>query len=250
MSSVQTSPSIKPPIVPESLHPSLWRASQLAHASVRCIDSGHPSLATQLPGGGWPISTQTDVLTQQAGVGELRLLAPALRRVAKRKIVLISPPHAPQIISLAAMGLAPEDVLWLKPTTSADSFWAVQQALASGTCGAVLFWSLHARSEALRRLNLASQAGEALFFMFRPLSAALDPSPAPLRIELRPAAAGVEVTFIKRRGPQLERPILVPLPLPTLTPVRTPIQPTRSPVHVGADLVDANRAVAELSHPG
>ncbi|MEG2898906.1 MAG: cell division protein, partial [Massilia sp.] len=39
---------------PEALHPSLWRASQLAHADTRCIDTGHATLSGQLPGGGWP----------------------------------------------------------------------------------------------------------------------------------------------------------------------------------------------------
>ena len=38
-------------IAPEALHPSLRLASQLAHASARCIDSGHPTLSSQLPGG-------------------------------------------------------------------------------------------------------------------------------------------------------------------------------------------------------
>ncbi|MDT1883319.1 hypothetical protein FPK44_21730, partial [Acinetobacter baumannii] len=33
---------------PETLHPSLWRASQLARADVRCIDTGHVALSGQL----------------------------------------------------------------------------------------------------------------------------------------------------------------------------------------------------------
>lgn len=209
--------------VPESLHPSLWRASQLAQSAVRCVDTGHPALATQLPGGGWPTGSQIDLLVQQPGIGEMRLVAPALRRVAARKILFIGPPHPPQVLALAAMGLAPSDLVWITPTGSAESFWAAEQALRSASCGAVLFWTNHARSEALRRLNLAAQAGETLFFMFRPLAAAQDSSPAPLRIALRPTAGGVEVTFVKRRGPQRDVPLVIPLP--SMMPTRVPAMP-------------------------
>jgi len=52
----------------------------------------------------------------------------------------------------------------------------------------------------LRRLHLAAQHGDTLFFLFRPLAAAQDASPAPLRLSLRPAAGGIEVGFVKRRG--------------------------------------------------
>jgi protein ImuA len=38
----------------EEIHSSLWRGSQLARATGRTIDTGYPSLAAQLPGGGWP----------------------------------------------------------------------------------------------------------------------------------------------------------------------------------------------------
>ena len=58
---------------PESLHPALWKASQLARAHTRCIDTGHPALSNQLPGGGWPIGTLVDLLVQQPGIGEIRL---------------------------------------------------------------------------------------------------------------------------------------------------------------------------------
>jgi protein ImuA len=39
-------------------------------------------------------------------------------------------------------------------------------------------------------LRLAAQAGETLFFMVRPLAAAQDASPAPLRLARRPKAGG------------------------------------------------------------
>ncbi|MDQ1817281.1 translesion DNA synthesis-associated protein ImuA [Massilia sp. CCM 9210] len=162
---------------PEELHPALWRASQLARCAARCIDTGFPALSNQLPGGGWPTGTLVDVLPQQAGLGEMRLLAPALVKVASRSVVLLQPPHCPQILALGGMGLAASQVLWIKSKKGTDALWAAEQVLRSGSCGALLFWPSHVRPEALRRLNLAAQAGETLFFMLRPIAAAQDASP-------------------------------------------------------------------------
>jgi protein ImuA len=196
---------------PEALHPSLWLASQLAHSTTRCIDTGHPTLSAQLPGGGWPTGTLIDLLLQQQGIGELRLLRPALVSAAKRRIVLLQPPHPPQALALAALGLSPSQLIWIRSSRSADALWAAEQVLRSGSCGALLLWQNHARGETLRRLHLAAQSAETLFFMLRPLAAAQDASPAPLRLSLRPAAGGMEIGFVKRRGPQRDAPLFLPL---------------------------------------
>lgn len=63
---------------PEQTHPSLWTGSQLARATGRVIDTGYAALFAELPGGGWPVSTLIELLLQQVGVGEIRLLRPAL----------------------------------------------------------------------------------------------------------------------------------------------------------------------------
>ena len=205
---------------PQALHSSLWLASQLAHASTRCVDTGHPTLSSQLPGGGWPTGTLIDLMLQQSGIGELRLLRPALAAVARRRIVLLQPPHPPQALALAALGLAPSQLIWIRSSRSSDALWAAEQVLRSASCGAVLFWQNHARglcTATLRRLHLAAHGGETLFFMLRPLAAAQDSSPAPLRLSLRPAVGGLDIEFVKRRGPQRDAPLFLPLPLP-LTP--------------------------------
>lgn len=196
---------------PEALHPSLWRASQLAHSMARCIDTGHPVLSGHLPGGGWPTGTLNELLLQQAGVGELRLLRPALAEVARRRIVLLQPPHPPQALALAALGLAPSQLVWVRSSRVSDALWAAEQILRSGSCGALLFWASHARGESLRRLHLAAQSGDTLFFMMRPLAAAQDSSPSPLRLSVRPAVGGIDIGFVKRRGPQRDAPVFLPL---------------------------------------
>ena len=196
---------------PEALHPSLWLASQLARSDTRCIDTGHPTLSAQLPGGGWPTGTLVDLLLQQPGIGEMRLLRPALAAVAQRRIVLLQPPHPPQALAMAALGVPPSQLIWVRANRTADALWAAEQVLRSGSYGVLLFWQNNVRAENLRRLHLAAQAGETLFFMMRPLAAGQDASPAPLRLSLRPQAGGIEIGFVKRRGPQRDATLFLPL---------------------------------------
>ncbi|MBN3785505.1 translesion DNA synthesis-associated protein ImuA [Burkholderia sp. Ac-20353] len=202
---------------PERIHPSLWRASQLARSSFRGVDTGHPELTVELPGGGWPAGALVELLAQQPGIGELRLLAPVLVRAAGRPVVLVQPPHALQPLALAYWGVDPSGFITLPAPRTADALWAAEQVLRAGTCAAVLLWQSAVRADALRRLNLAAQSGSALFFLFRPAAAARDASPAPLRLALAPKRDGVVVTFVKRRGPQRDTPLFVPLsPSPIL----------------------------------
>jgi len=60
-------------VAPETIHPSLWLASQLARGNACTVPTGYPSLDKELPGGGWPISCLTELLQRQPGIGELRL---------------------------------------------------------------------------------------------------------------------------------------------------------------------------------
>jgi protein ImuA len=233
---------------PEALHPSLWRASQLARARTRCVDTGHPSLSNQLPGGGWPMGTMVDLLLQQNGIGEMRLLAPALREVVDRRVVLLQPPHAPQALALAALGLPPESVLWIRAERTGDMMWAAEQVLRSGSCGALLFWPDQVgagsaryrpvRSDNLRRLHLAAQAGETLFFMMRPLAAATDSSPAPLRLSVTPAMGGINIGFVKRQGPVRDELLFLPMQIGHVRPAqpRREVVPERAVVQPSAVL--------------
>lgn len=198
----------------EELHPSLWRASQLARGSARTVDCGHPALALQLPGGGWPSGALVDLMMPTPGIGEIRLLAPALAEVAQRGIALLQPPQTPQALAFAALGVPPSKLIWLKPQKTGDALWAAEEVLKSGAVGALLFWLNHARNDGLRRLHLAAQGSETLFFLMRPLASAQDASPAPLRLSLHPVLDGLEVGFVKRKGPARDSKLFLPLPLP------------------------------------
>lgn len=84
----QAMPAAERPLqAPPALHPALWRASQVGGAPGRRTPTGFDALDAQLPGGGWPHGVLTELLLAQPGIGELRLLAPAL--------ATLSPPDEP-----------------------------------------------------------------------------------------------------------------------------------------------------------
>jgi hypothetical protein len=216
---------------PEDIHPSLWRASQLARGRGRVVDTGYPALSKELPGGGWPLAALADVLVQQSGVGELRLLRPALGASAVGAIALVNPPYQPDGLGLAYIGLPLDRLMLVKGPTTADALWSVEQILRAGTCCSVVFWAQHVKDSSLRRLHLAAQSAETLFVMVRPLATAQDSSPAVLRLALRPTADGLIVDVVKRRGPAMAEPIAVSLqPTPVLLSTRR--QSARRPVPV------------------
>lgn len=190
----------------------VWRADRMASAPSAVIATGHAALDRELPNGGWPLAALTELMLQQPGIGEMRLLQPAFGSIApQRPIALVQPPHAPQTAAWTAWQLPAEQLLWIRTERSADALWAAEQVLRNGSCGAVVLWQGHVRHESLRRLHLAAQASAMPLWLVRPHVAAQHASPAPLRLALRPAAGGIDVEIVKRRGPQCDASLFLPL---------------------------------------
>lgn len=197
---------------PEHIHPALWRATQLARARARVVPTGHAELSARLPEGGWPLGCLTELLLPHAGSGELRLVSTAIAgRGDERPVALVQPPFTPHIAAWRQWRLAPERLLWVAPAKAGDALWAAEQILKHASCAALLCWLPQARPESLRRLHLAAQASDTLFFALRPAQAAHSASPAPLRLALAPAPGGLSIHILKRRGPVCETPIFLPL---------------------------------------
>lgn len=201
--------------------PDIWRADQLASCRTSTVPTGHPLLDRELPDGGWPSRTLIELLPQQAGIGEMRLLLPALRQLASRTIALVQPPHPPQAAAWAADEFPLARLMWVQPRRPADALWAAEQVLRNGTCGALLLWQSHVRHESLRRLHLAAQGADIVFWLVRPLASARDASPAPLRMALRPAAGGISIEIVKRRGPRRDDYLVLPFPHRPASPYLT-----------------------------
>lgn len=100
----------------------IWRATEMASFRSAVAISGYPDLDAALPGGGWPRSSLIELLVQQAGIGEMQLIKPALARLSKnQRVALIQPPYLPHAAACRSWGLKADSLLWIKTTTSADA---------------------------------------------------------------------------------------------------------------------------------
>jgi hypothetical protein len=193
----------------------VWRGGALA-TEVSTLASGFAGLDAELPGGGWPRQGLTELLTDERGIGELALVLPALARLtsAGERIVWLAPPHVPYAPALAAAGLDLANLLVLEPPGRQEALWAAEQALRAGSCHALAAWLPKARYVELQRLAVAAQASHAVAFLFRPLAAAAESSPACLRLALEAAGAELAIHILKRRGAPLARPLRLALERP------------------------------------
>lgn len=197
-------------------HRLVWRAGELARVEQPGIPTGFPALDAELPGGGWPTGTLTEFLPEHHGIGEVRALGPALARICAegRWLAWIAPPYLPYAPALQAAGIDLARVMIVRTRSAQDTLWALEQALQSGACGAVLGWPEKASFAQLRRLQIAAEGSPALALLFRSPLAAREASPAALRLHLQSLRGELAVKILKRRGGPLARPILL-----TPTPV-------------------------------
>ncbi|HEX6317305.1 MAG TPA: translesion DNA synthesis-associated protein ImuA [Burkholderiales bacterium] len=200
----------------------VWRGGALACA-VPAIPSGFGELDRELPGGGWPVGSLSEILGGQEGIGELQLVLPALARLswAGKRAIWLAPPHLPYAPALAAAGVDLAQLAVVRAPGRRDALWAAEQALRSGSCHALLAWLPSARYEELRRLAVAAEAGHTWVALFRPLQAAQSASPAALRLFLEPAGDALSVHILKRRGAPAAAPLRLPLKRPVHALART-----------------------------
>ncbi len=182
----------------------IWRGRHAPALSRQALATGFETLDELLPGGGWPVGALTEILADEEGTGALWLTMPALARLSQtpRWLAWVAPPHIPYAPALAGMGVDLSKVLLIRPRRSLDRMWALEQALRSGTCSAVLAWPTEAdiETKVLRRLQLAAEAGQCWGVLFRSQRAARRSSPAALRLHVRAFLDGISVHVLKCRG--------------------------------------------------
>jgi cell division inhibitor SulA/protein ImuA len=207
----------------------VWRGASLAQG-LPGAPTGFDILDAALPGRGWPAAELTELCADARGIGELQLVLPALRALttAGRRIVWLAPPHLPYAPALAAGGLDLARLAVVQPASRADAFWAAEQVLRTSASQALLAWLPRLRYAELQRLALAAEAGRGLAFLFRPASAAREPSPAALRLALERCGGELLVHIVKRRGAPAARPLRLPLPLPCHALGRSALSPAAS----------------------
>jgi hypothetical protein len=190
-------------------NPRVWRGRDQAGQKAG-LASGYPELDRYLPGGGWPPASLTEILTAHYGIGELRLLMPALARLSAESpqhdftepgwIAWVAPPFQPYPPALQQCGIDLSRMLIVRPKNASEILWSAEQALSSGTCAAVLLWPETLDDQASRRLQLAAEKGRSWAIAFRPLAARRQNSAAALRLELHSNGEGTRVHILKSRG--------------------------------------------------
>ena len=276
-------------VLPDSLaNAHVWRAGELGGVSLQTVATGYAGLDQVLPGNGWPQGAMTEVLQPQAGLHEWGLVAPALAAVQGasngmnsirgQMMVLVGAPHLPFGPALGARQLEMPRMLSVqgKKGNAPSLLWATREALQCADVTAVMAWLPDARSAHLRRLQIAAHAHNKLLFVFRPLRAQQESSPAPLRLLLEGAVhedGNLLIHLLKRRGPPLAAPILLdtrPARLSALLaasrervrrqredlekaaqvllPLTSPQTSTQSPVHALLDRLVHIHHVDQLDH--
>ncbi len=197
-------------------NPRVWRGREQVGRQAG-IATGYAELDKHLPGGGWPPDSLTEVLTTRNGIGELRLLMPALAQLSNEAprqdftepgwIAWVAPPFQPYPPALQQCGIDLSRMLIVRPKETDEILWSAEQALSSGTCAAVLLWPDTLDDQGSRRLQLAAEKGRSWAVAFRPLAARRQPSAAALRLELQSNAQGMRVHILKSRG---GRPAVIP----------------------------------------
>lgn len=202
-------PAALPPHVAEAL----WRGDSLGRSCNTRWSSGFPTLDAELPDGGWPSRQITEILQPQFSLAEWRLVGPSLRDIVAdgAAVVMVGPPKRPHLPGLLHLGLNDRQLVWLSARAPSERLWCAEQLIKSNAAGAIMAWLPQAAPEQLRRLQVLAQSFDGPVFLFRPLQARHDPSPAPLRVTVEVDLDWqLRVTLIKRKGPAHEQPLVLP----------------------------------------
>ena len=211
--------------IPAAIQAAVWRGSELGSAVTSVCTTGWESLDSELPGGGWPRRSVSEVLAAQPYVLEWRLLGPALKQVVSDggQVVVVGPARRPHLPGLVHAGLDERQLVWIQAELPAERLWVTEQLIKSNSAGAIVAWLPQARQEQIRRLQVCSTGCEGLVFLCRPESARHEASAAPLRVH---AAVGIDwelkVDIFKRRGPVHAGGLVLPSVPGGLSAVLTP----------------------------
>lgn len=164
--------------------------------------SGLPALDAVLPGGGWQVGSLVEVMPQTMGIGELSLLMPVLARITQgeRCVAFVSPPYIPLAAALTQHGVRLERLLIIRAEKPVDTLWACEQTLRCKSFGAVVAWPTAIKDREIRRLQLAAEAGDSMGFLYRAPAAAIEASPAAMRLRLQANPQGLLIDILKCRG--------------------------------------------------
>ncbi|MFS1876495.1 translesion DNA synthesis-associated protein ImuA [Enterovibrio norvegicus] len=182
-----------------ALHSGLWTANRLYQPQTHCRPSGFALLDEKLEGG-WPESGVVELQLACFGVGELRLVLPAIATALKdSELTLFAcPPGDVNPVALCQAGIDLDKVVVLASSADA-SLWCVEQALKSGCCRTAVLWGDALSVTQARRLQLAATENDCLLFMITHKKS-VQGLPVSCRLALTPSDSGIAINVVKRRG--------------------------------------------------
>jgi protein ImuA len=190
----------------EALRHKVQAIEGLACARHETVSTGSAVLDRLLPAGGLQRGTLVEWLTKRSGAGSTTLALLAAREASKGGELVVVGDSAHQFYAPAALalGIAPQQLVILRPTNEADAMWALDQALRCPGVAAVWAHLPRLAERDFRRLQLAAEEGGALGLLGRPARARGQPSWAELQLLIEPIAAGgnrrLRVEVLRARG--------------------------------------------------
>ena len=190
----------------------LWRARDFTRSrglDRRTLSTGYANLDDVLYDHGWPMSGLVEILCDRYGIGELRLLTPALAKCSQQDaawVVWINPPLVPYAPALHVEGLDTQQLLLVYPETHKEALWTLEEVLQSGSCRALVAWldEDELTPQQIRKIQTQARQNGTWVTLFRPPTASHKASAAELRMRLDPEDEGygdtVLVSILKRRG--------------------------------------------------
>ncbi|MFC3093506.1 translesion DNA synthesis-associated protein ImuA [Alteromonas sediminis] len=179
----------------------VWSAKQAPLMQPPSLATGFTELDDALSGG-WPESGVVSI-NSLSGIGELRLLLPALalrNTQNKRLMIIITPPYPVNAEFLHEQGIDLTDVLIVNVNAHQSQLWCAEQCLKSGCCACVLMWPEKLQHHQVKRFQLAAQQGCSVLFTFHAQQHATAGLPVSLALSLEPASEGIKVNITKRIG--------------------------------------------------
>lgn len=182
--------------------PHVFRARSVRPPARKVLPTGFDDLDAALMGG-WPQPALIELLVDVHGIGEMQVLVSLLRALASMHssplVVWLNPPYTPNAVALEQARVQATN--WLaRDLSERDLLWAAEQCLRSNASSAVLAWSSASSTAALRRLKLAAVSTRSVGIIFRPLHDSSQPSPASIRIAIRPEHERLRLDIIKYEG--------------------------------------------------
>lgn len=180
-----------------------WRFSQPSARPYSVINTGFNKFDAAMKIGGWPLGTTTEIGVPMDGIGELRLLMPALRTLltkVKPYIIWVAPPYVPYSRALIKEHIDPSQLIVVKAQDPQNALWSAEQILMANCCGALFTWTgrYNLSHKESRRLQLAAERSNTWHVQFRHSSCLKQPSAARLRLRLESGVHGQVVEIEKQ----------------------------------------------------